>query len=94
MVRLTILIRSFLKILRLRLISISIGGLCKILISINKCIHNDLAYGTPLMASPWGPNSDIMDQRWNKVSAHVDWISKIIKGTKAEQCDTAVSPGP
>ena len=38
------------------------------------------------MASPWGPNSDIMDQRWNKVSAHVDWISKIIKGTKAEQC--------
>ena len=38
------------------------------------------------MASPWGPNSDIIDQRWNKVSAQVDWILKIIKGTKAEQC--------
>ena len=44
--------------------------------------------------SPWGPDSDIMDRRWNKVSPHVDWISKTIKGTKAEQCDTAVSPGP
>ena len=44
--------------------------------------------------SPWGKDSDIMDQRWNKVSPHVDWISKIIKGTKTEQCDTAVSPGP
>ena len=44
--------------------------------------------------NPWGKDFDIMDQRWNKVSAHVDWISKIIKGTKAEQCDTAVSPGP
>ena len=37
-------------------------------------------------AAPWGPNDDILDQRWNSVSAHVDWISNVIKGSKAKMC--------
>ena len=38
------------------------------------------------IARTWGANGDIFDQRWNSVTAHVDWITKVIKGTGAEQC--------
>ena len=38
------------------------------------------------IASPWGPNYDIVDQRWNSVSAHMEWISKIITGSDVDLC--------
>ena len=38
------------------------------------------------IASPWGPNYDIVDQRWNSVSAHMGWISKIITGSDVDLC--------
>ena len=41
----------------------------------------------------WGPDLDIRDQRFNAVSAHMDWISKVIQGKNAEQCALPKSPG-
>ena len=38
------------------------------------------------IARTWGVDGDIFDQRWNSVTAHVDWITKVIKGMDAEQC--------
>ena len=38
-------------------------------------------------ARTWGVNDDICDQRWNNVAAHMDWITKVIKGKGAEQCE-------
>ena len=38
------------------------------------------------IARIWGVDGDIFDQRWNSVTAHVDWITKVIKGMDAEQC--------
>jgi len=42
------------------------------------------------IAMPWGKDNEIMDQRWNKVSAHMDWITAILKDGKGDTCK--VSP--
>ena len=45
------------------------------------CLRDWLYKG---IAKSWG--NDIWDQRWNAVSAHRDWIDKVLKGQDAEQC--------
>ena len=47
------------------------------------------------IAMPWGKDNEIMDQRWNKVSAHVDWISEIMKGKEkpAFKCKASTPKG-
>ena len=43
------------------------------------------------LARTWGVD-DNCDQRWNSVSASMDWIKKVIEGKDAKKCEPPKPP--